>query len=287
MIEANELKREIISKIERLEDQPVRNEVLPMIDLLTERTDIFNPQSLAIIEVSLTRLRDERTDIDSFRYHVGNLTDYQLQAMLTPAVRRMDIKTPLGVKVSGWDLDTNSAIFFVNRAGLTMGLAATRFLPYSTPIGEFNIHRDEETLEAVLEGYNLPPSIDNRHILLLDPMNATGGSLEVAYRVIAEEYMTKRDQTPASIKIGNIISAPFGVQELKRLIPSAEIYTCALDDVLTKREHPKFPAGYIVPGLGDAGDRQFGPGRSDIFRYFQEMLGRHVDLDAVDRIISA
>lgn len=271
-------------KIDFLRNQPLREEVLPLVWLLTERTDIFSPMQINVIRASLTRLRDKKTDVHTFRYHIGNLTDYLLQAMLRPKIKQVKVETPLGIKSEGWELETEAAIFFINRAGLTMGLSAARFLPYSTPIGEFDIHRDEKTLEGVLEGYNLPPDISDKTVLILDPMNATGGSIKTSWQVIDKEFIKKRKQKISKVMIGNIISAPFGVAEVKKIIPEAEIFTVALDECLTRPGETKFPPGYIVPGLGDAGDRQFDKGRSELFLGAKKMLENFVDFDDADRI---
>ncbi|MBI5465484.1 uracil phosphoribosyltransferase, partial [Candidatus Gottesmanbacteria bacterium] len=254
-----------MSKIDLLKNQPSREEVLPYVWLLTERNDCFSSLQINVIQASLTRLRDKATDVHTFRYHIGNLTDYLLQAMLRAEVKAVEVTTPLEKKSEGWELVSPVAIFFINRAGLTMGLSAARFLPYGTPIGEFDIHRDEKTLEGILEGYNLPSDVSGKMVLILDPMNATGGSIECTWEVIKKEYLQKRSQKIAGVKIGNIISAPFGVAEVKKAIPKAEIFTVALDEYLTRPGETDFPPGYIVPGLGDAGDRQFGPGRSELF----------------------
>lgn len=272
------------NKIDRLENQPTREEVLPFIWLLPERNDVFSPPQINVIQASLTRLRDKTTDVHTFRYHIGNLTDYLLQAMLKAEVKKTEVITPLQKKSEGWEFVAPVAIFFINRAGLTMGLSAARFLPYGTPLGEFDIHRDEKTLEGILEGYNLPPDVSGKIVLILDPMNATGGSIEVAWKVLQEEYLEKREQKVAGVKIGNIISAPFGVADVKKAIPQAEIFTVALDEYLTRPGETKFPPGYIVPGLGDAGDRQFGEGRSELFLGAQKMLREFVDFDDPFRI---
>ncbi|TSC53976.1 MAG: uracil phosphoribosyltransferase [Microgenomates group bacterium LiPW_16] len=273
-----------MSKIDLLKNQPSREEVLPYVWLLTERNDCFSTPQINVIQASLTRLRDENTDVHTFRYHIGNLTDYLLQAILKPKIKKIKVLTPLKKRTDGFELETPVAIFFINRAGLTMGLSAARFLPYGTPIGEFDIHRDEKTLEGILENYNLPPDVSGRKVLILDPMNATGGSIECAWKVIDQEYRQKRGQKFAGVYIGNIISAPFGVLEVKKAIPEAEIFTVALDDHLTCPGETEFPPGYIVSGLGDAGDRQFGGGRSELFLGAQKMLANFVDFNAPSRI---
>lgn len=273
-----------MEKISFLKNQPTKEEVLPYIWLLPERNDCFSSLQVSVIESSLTRLRDKNTDVHTFRYHIGNLTDYLLQAILKPKVKKIKVKTPLEKKAEGVTLEAPVAIFFINRAGLTMGLSAARFLPYGTPIGEFDIHRDEKTLEPVLMGYNLPADISGKKVLILDPMNATGGSIECAFSVIDKEYRQKRGQKFLGVYVANIISAPFGVAEVKKAIPEAEIYTVALDEYLTRPGETRFPPGYIVPGLGDAGDRQFGKGRSELFSGAKEMLKVFVNFQSSDRI---
>ncbi len=273
-----------MSKIDLLKNQPNREDVLSYVWLLTERNDCFSTPQINVIQASLTRLRDENTDIHTFRYHVGNLTDYLLQAILKPKIKKIKVLTPLKKRTDGFDLETPVAIFFINRAGLTMGLSAARFLPYGTPIGEFDVHRDEKTLEGILENYNLPPDVSGRKILILDPMNATGGSIECAWKIIDQEYRQKRQQKFAGVYIANIISAPFGVFEVKKVIPEAEIFTVVLDNHLTRPGETKFPSGYIVPGLGDAGDRQFGEGRSELFLGAQKMLKSFVNFNSRSRI---
>lgn len=273
-----------MSKIDLLKNQPTKEEVLPYVWLLPERNDCFSSLQINVINASLTRLRDKNTDTHTFRYHIGNLTDYLLQAILKPKIKNKKVITPLGKRANGVELEIKAAVFFINRAGLTMGLSAARFLPYGTPIGEFDIHRDEKTLEGVLEGYNLPPDISGCKVLILDPMNATGGSIECAYKVIENEYLIKRKQKIKGIYIVNIISAPFGVYQIHKTIPEAEIYTVALDDYLTRPKETKFPPGYIVPGLGDAGDRQFGQGKSALFLGAKDMLKLFVNFDDRKRI---
>lgn len=273
-----------MSKIDLLRNQPSREDVIPYVWLLTERNDCFSTPQINVIQASLTRLRDENTDVHTFRYHVGNLTDYLLQAILKPKIKKIKVLTPLKKRTDGFEFETPVAIFFINRAGLTMGLSAARFLPYETPIGEFDVHRDEKTLEGILENYNLPPDVSGRKILILDPMNATGGSIECAWKIIDQEYQQKRQQKFAGVYIGNIISAPFGVLETKKAIPEAEIFTVVLDDHLTRPGETKFPSGYIVPGLGDAGDRQFGKGRSELFLGAREMLKSFVNFNSRSRI---
>lgn len=275
-------------KILDLEYQPPREEVLPFINLLGNRErGVFSDKVLDSIEVVLSILRDPKTDPDTFRFHLEYLTALELQAMLMPRASEVWVETPLGVEIEGRQWETNVALFYICRAGLTMGLAAARFIP-NAPIGEFKIHRDEKTLEAVLEGYDLPPAkaMIGKTIMILDPMNATGGSIVEAGKVINEVYLSRGVQVSSRILVGNIVSAPLGVKELLDQISGVDITTVALDDRLTSANHPDFPPGYIIPGLGDAGDRSFGEGLSEIYKYYDGMLKRLPSYQTLGRIIA-
>lgn len=263
--------------IDRLKKQPSRRNALPFVRLLPEKHDI---------QIYLTQLRDEKTDIGTFRENVSRLTDYLLQTILKLKAKEIEITTPLGEKAKGIKMEPTfpASIFFINRAGLTMGLQAARLLPRETPIGEFDIHRDEKTLEGIIDGYNLPPDISNRQVLILDPMNATGGSVMSAWKVIDQIYSKQRGQEITCLQIGNIISSPFGVLEIHKNLPSAKIYSAALDHYLTHPNETEYPPGYIVPGLGDAGNRQFGKGRSKIFKDTRRMLKTFVNFNDPSRI---
>lgn len=109
------------------------------------------------------------------------------------------------------------------------------------PVG---LYRNEETLEPVKYYYKMPKDISNREVLILDPMLATGGSAADAIKCLKEDGVKK-------IKFLSIISAPEGIKRLNEEYPDVELYTAAIDEKLN--EH-----GYILPGLGDAGDRIFG-----------------------------
>jgi len=272
------------SVIERLDSQPSREEALHHIHLLTERTDIFTPMQIGFIKFSLTALRDQETISDSFRTHVATLTRNLFMAATGFTFSEIPVTTPLGYTTIGTRVEAPIAIFFINRAGLTMGLEAARYLPANTPFGEFDIHRDEKSLEAIFESANLPGSIDGCQVQILDPMDATGNSVLTAWDVICTEYIRKRQQKIIGVAFCHIIAAPLGVMEVKSQVPEAQIYTVALDDHLTRPGETEFPPGYIVPGLGDAGNRQFGPGRTDLFIGAQDLLRRFINFDSPDRI---
>ena len=129
------------------------------------------------------------------------------------------------------------------RAGLGMVDAMLELIP-SAKVGHIGLYRDPETLEPVEYYCKLPTDIDQRDVFVVDPMLATGGSASAAIT-----FLKKRGVT--SIKLLNIIAAPEGIERVNADHPDVDIYCAALDDCLN--DH-----GYIVPGLGDAGDRIFG-----------------------------
>ena len=129
------------------------------------------------------------------------------------------------------------------RAGLGMVDGVTNLVP-SAKVGHIGLYRDPQTLEPVEYYCKLPADSENRELLVLDPMLATGGSASAAIDSIKKRGCTH-------IRLVNLIAAPEGIARIQKDHPDVDIYVAALDDHLN--EH-----GYIVPGLGDAGDRLFG-----------------------------
>ena len=193
----------------------------------------------------LTILRNQTTEPKKFRQVVRELAmmlvlDATADLQLTP----LPITTPLS-ETTGYKLAENVGLIPILRAGLGMVEGALEMLP-SAQVWHIGLYRDERTLRPV-EYYNkLPVSPTVQVCLVLDPMLATGGSA-VATVDILKRWGTQR------IKFVGLIGAPEGVQRLSQSHPDVPIYLAALDDHLND-------IGYIVPGLGDAGDRQFGTG---------------------------
>ena len=198
-----------------------------------------------LVQHKLTLLRDHRTDPKMFREllrEMAVLIAYEVTADLTTA--EVTVTTPMG-QASGQRLQERIGLVPILRAGLGMVEGIWNLMP-NTEVWHIGLFRDEQTLEPV-EYYNrLPVSPTVDVCLILDPMLATGGSA-VATVDILKSWGAKR------IKFAGVIAAPEGVQHLTESHPDVPVYLAAVDERLNE-------IGYIVPGLGDAGDRLFGTG---------------------------
>ena len=197
-----------------------------------------------LIQHKLSILRDVNTGTKEFRALIGeiaNLMCYEATRNL-PLVN-VDVETPIGIchakKVGGRML----AFVPILRAGLGMVDGVLQLVP-GAKVGHIGLYRDPETCTPVEYYCKLPADIEERDVIVLDPMLATGGSAIDAISMI-------KKRNPRSIKFMGIIAAPEGLKALSEAHPDVEIYCAALDEKLN--EH-----NYIVPGLGDAGDRIFG-----------------------------
>ena len=193
----------------------------------------------------LALLRDERTDPKKFRELVREiswLVGYE--ALADTELNEIEVRTPLEV-TTGQQLADRIGLVPILRAGLGMVDAFLELFPESQ-VWHLGLFRDERTLRPV-EYYNkLPDQTTVDTCLILDPMLATGGSATAAIEVLKEWGATR-------IKMVNLIAAPEGVAAVTEAHPDVDIYCAALDRQLNEK-------GYIQPGLGDAGDRQFGTG---------------------------
>jgi uracil phosphoribosyltransferase len=197
------------------------------------------------VREKLTRLRDETTPPKIFRELVAEIATlllYEATADLPTDDR--DVKTPLA-SYKGARLRDRIGLIPVLRAGIGMVEAALELMP-EAQVWHIGLFRDERTLRPI-EYYNkLPSSATVQVCLVLDPMLATGGSATATIDVL-KKWGAER------IKYVGIIAAPEGVRALVSAHPDVPIHVAALDERLNEK-------GYIVPGLGDAGDRQFGTG---------------------------
>jgi uracil phosphoribosyltransferase len=199
----------------------------------------------------LAILRDENTEPKKFREVVRELSWLLgYEALADVAVRPLEIRTPLEPMTAD-ELGERIGLVPILRAGLGMVDAMLELMP-TAQVWHLGLFRDERTLRPV-EYYNkLPDSATVDLCLILDPMLATGGSATAAIEVLKKWGAVK----PVRIKLVNLIAAPEGVAAVAAAHPDVEIYCAALDRGLNEK-------GYIMPGLGDAGDRQFGTGRTD------------------------
>ncbi len=192
-------------------------------------------------------LRDEATEPKKFREVVRELSWLMgYEALADARTQPIEITTPIET-MQAEELADRIGLIPILRAGLGMVDAMLELMP-TAQVWHLGLFRDEKTLRPV-EYYNkLPDSATVDLCLILDPMLATGGSATAAVEVLKRWGAIR-------IKLVNLIAAPEGVEALLAAHPDVEIYTAALDRQLNQK-------GYIMPGLGDAGDRQFGTGRT-------------------------
>ena len=191
----------------------------------------------------LTRMRDERTDNAMFRAALRELTQmlvYEATRDLT--IAEEPIQTPV-TSTTGYRLAAPPLIVPVLRAGLGVADTAHGMLPESQ-MGFVGLARNEETFQPEAYMASLPESLVGRHVFVLDPMLATGGSLEHCCRLLADRGCT-------DITVLCVLAAPVGIERLERSGLPLRLVTASIDEGLNDRM-------FIVPGLGDAGDRQFG-----------------------------
>jgi len=198
----------------------------------------------------LAILRDERVEPKKFREIVRELSWLLgYEALADARVRPLRVRTPLE-ETDAHELGERIGLIPILRAGLGMVDAMLELMP-TAQVWHLGLFRDERTLRPV-EYYNkLPDSAAVDLCLILDPMLATGGSATAAIEVLKRWGAVK----PVRIKLVNLIAAPEGVDAVTAAHPDVEIHCAALDRQLNHK-------GYILPGLGDAGDRQFGTGHS-------------------------
>ena len=197
-----------------------------------------------LIQHKLTFLRDEKTTSMEFRSLVSEIAMLMCyEATRDLPLAEVETKTPVAVAKTKVIAGKKLAFVPILRAGLGMVDGVLALVP-SARVGHIGLYRDPETLMPVEYYCKLPADIEEREVIVLDPMLATGGSA-----IDAISQIKKRN--PKSIKFMCIIAAPEGLEALKNAHPDVDIYIGSLDDHLN--DH-----GYIIPGLGDAGDRIFG-----------------------------
>ena len=197
-----------------------------------------------LLQHKLSILRREDTGVKEFREIVSEIAALECyEATRDLPLEDVEIKTPVATGTFKQLTGKKLAIVPILRAGLGMVDGIVDMIP-SAKIGHIGLYRDPDTLAPVEYYCKMPTDIAERDVLVLDPMLATGGSAAAAITFL-KGYGCK------SIKLMNILAAPEGVKAVQEAHPDVEIYIVGLDEALN--DH-----GYIVPGLGDAGDRIFG-----------------------------
>ncbi|MCD8021758.1 MAG: uracil phosphoribosyltransferase [Lachnospiraceae bacterium] len=197
-----------------------------------------------VIQHKIGMIRRKETGSRDFRAMIGEIAMYMCyEATRDLKLRDVEIETPIAKttvkELSGKKL----AVVPILRAGLGMVDGMLAMMP-AAKVGHIGLYRDPETLKPVEYYCKLPADCDEREVFVVDPMLATGGSATAAIQML-------KDKGCKSIQFMCIIAAPEGIEAMKQAHPDVDMYIGALDDHLN--EH-----GYIVPGLGDAGDRIFG-----------------------------
>lgn len=197
-----------------------------------------------LIQHKLSLMRDKATGSKDFREllnEIGMLMAYEVTRDLP--LKAVEITTPIGPMQTNVISGRKLAVVPILRAGLGMVDGILSLVP-AAKVGHIGLYRDPETLEPVEYYCKLPSDIAQRELIVVDPMLATGGSAAAAI-----SFIKKRGGK--TIKLMNLIAAPEGIERVQREHPDVDIFVAAVDERLN--EH-----GYIVPGLGDAGDRLFG-----------------------------
>lgn len=206
--------------------------------------DQVHIMSHPLIQHKVSLIRDKNTGVKEFREMVGEiamLMCYEATRHLN--LKEVEIETPVAIAKTKVISGKKLAVVPILRAGLGMVDGILQLIP-AAKVGHIGLYRDPETLNPVEYYCKLPPDIEEREVFVVDPMLATGGSASAAIQFI-------KNHGARRIQLMCIIAAPEGLKRLCEDHPDVEVYCAALDQKLN--EH-----GYIVPGLGDAGDRIFG-----------------------------
>ena len=197
-----------------------------------------------LIQHKLSILRDKKTSVKEFRELVSEIAMLMcFEATRDLATEEVEVETPVAVAKAKRLAGKKLAVVPILRAGLGMVDGMVALIP-SCKVGHIGLYRDPKTLEPVEYYCKLPPDITEREVIVVDPMFATGGSASAACTFL-KQHGCKH------IRLMCIIGVPEAWEKLKKDHPDVDVYMAAMDDHLN--EH-----GYIVPGLGDAGDRIFG-----------------------------
>ena len=197
-----------------------------------------------LVQHKMAIVRDVKTGPKEFRELVDEialLMAYEVTRDI--ALEAKEVETPMGKASCQMIAGKKGGVIPILRAGLGMVNGIVELIP-AAKVGHIGLYRDPESLKPVEYYCKLPPDISERDLIVVDPMLATGGSAVAAIRFIKEKG-------GRNIKLMVLIAAPEGIAAVQAAHPDVEVFTAAIDEKLDSR-------GYIVPGLGDAGDRLFG-----------------------------
>ena len=198
-----------------------------------------------LIQHKLSLLRDKNTGVKEFRELVGEIAALMCyEATRNLPTKEVEVETPIGKATVRTLAGKKLAIVPILRAGLGMVDAMIDLIP-SAKVGHIGLYRDPETHEPVEYYCKMPPDISERQVFVVDPMLATGGSASAAITILKQKYGCK------NIVLMDIIAAPEGVAVIRKDHPDIDLFVASVDEKLNDN-------AYIVPGLGDAGDRIFG-----------------------------
>jgi uracil phosphoribosyltransferase len=196
-----------------------------------------------LVQHNLTRLRDQRTQSQEFRRLLGEIASLMLyEATRSFTTRPASVQTPLA-RARGGRLKREVVLVPVLRAGLGLLDAILQLIP-NARVGFIGLKREETTLRAQFYHQSLPKNLGRFEVILIDPMLATGGSAVAALDLLTE-------QGAKHVRLVTLVAAPEGIRRVQINYPQLPIFTAAIDRRLNEK-------GYILPGLGDAGDRLFG-----------------------------
>ena len=197
-----------------------------------------------LIQHKLSILRDKNTSVKEFRELISEIAMLMCyEATRDLPTEEVQVETPVATATCRRIAGKKLAVVPILRAGLGMVDGMVSMMP-NVKVGHVGLFRDPDTLEPVKYYFKMPPDIQERDVIVVDPMLATGGSASAAISFIKETGAPH-------IKLMSVIGAPEGVKKMQEDHPDVDIFVAALDEHLN--DH-----GYIVPGLGDAGDRIFG-----------------------------
>jgi uracil phosphoribosyltransferase len=196
-----------------------------------------------LVQHNLTLLRDDRTGPQEFRRVLGEVAALMIyEATRAFQVLPLKVRTPLATS-KGFQLRREVVLVPVLRAGLGMLDSILQLIPHAR-VGFIGLKREETTLRATFYHKSLPPDLSQLEAILIDPMLATGGSAVAAMDLLTENGARR-------VRLVNLVAAPEGIRRVRQHYPKLPIFTAAVDTKLNAK-------GYILPGLGDAGDRLFG-----------------------------